>query len=157
MRMTPARNALLSAISTPWSNLSANAPAGSAKRSHGRLSTATTADTASGCGLIATARSGTAPKMSPSPELENVKPTHRRANDRCNRCRCHATRLEFSSRPLTRRVTRLSHRSPPYRLLSGRWRDSGGGRPCDMKIAKGDHPPCRYHQGSTPYRVGGTK
>ena len=50
-------------------------------RSQGRLSAATTRDTAKGRGSTATARSGTAPKASPSPELAKTDPSQRRSND----------------------------------------------------------------------------
>lgn len=82
--MTPARNVLASAINGPWSNLSAKEPAGSARSSHGRLSAAATAETASGRGSTTTAISGTAPYTSPSPELERVNPTHRREKECCS-------------------------------------------------------------------------
>ena len=56
-----ARSTFDSAMTGPRSKRSANAPAGSATSSHGRLSAAATADTASGCGSTTTASSGTAP------------------------------------------------------------------------------------------------
>ena len=87
-RMIPARRTFTSAINGPRSKRSANAPAGSATSSQGRLSAAATAETASGCGFTTTARSGTAPYANPSPELARVKPTHSRAKGRPSLRRC---------------------------------------------------------------------
>ena len=70
------------AISGPRGNRSANAPAGNARRSHGRLSAATTLETANGWGLTTTAISGTAPNAIPSPELARLKPIHSRVKGR---------------------------------------------------------------------------
>ena len=127
--MARARSTFEMAMSGPRSNRSAKAPAGSASKSHGRLSAATTEDTARGWGLTTTAISGTAPAANPSPELARENPSQSRVNGRPSRfrlIRCFA-RLDCTrpSRHVTQIVTpshRFRHNSP-----LAHWRDSGGG------------------------------
>ena len=155
-RMASARTTLGMAISGPRSNRSANAPAGSASRSHGRLSAATTLETASGRGSTTTASSGTAPVAKPSPELASVKPIQSRVNGRPSRflrIRCFARlRMLMAPAAVSRHADCQALASvpacPPFSGATA----AGAASASNKIFAKGGIPPCRKEQGNAPYQ-----
>src|ERR1700683_2660001 len=144
------------AMRGPRPNRSANEPAGNARRSHGRLSAAMTAETASGWGLTTTAMRGTAPVAIPSPELASVKPTHRRAKGRPRgflRMRCLArprTLTEPAAVSLATECQALAW--VPAGFPSGFLTRHSGYRISVKQFAKGGSPLCRKTLGNAPYQ-----